>query len=1156
MRRSPGSSPTPVRSLALLFVGTLAFAASLAPPAHAQSFTLGVRKAFNTGVPAWTIGSGDLNGDGRPDLVVTNLAASGVAVLLSSGAADYTVLPVATADGGPQGAAIGDVTGDGKADLVVTNLYSSSVSVFAGNGAGALAARVDYPTGASPRSVTIADLDGDNRPDMVITEAGLGRVGVYRGNGAGGFLPYTAYSVGSQPYRSAVGDINHDGRLDIVTANYASSSMSVLLADGLGGFLPNTEFPVSAARSVSLGDMNGDGHLDAVVAGFGSIVVLYGNGLGGFPTSTSLSVDPNTTEATVGDVTGDGQPDIVASNGSSSQTLSVYAGNGAGGWAARQDLAIGAGVFACTVADLNRDGRLDLVAAGGATVYTLTAQMPNLVGLAPTAITVPGAPVKLIKQDLNGDGRADLVALHSGATNSVSVWIALAGGGYGTRTDFAAGTGGATDLALTDYTGDGKLDAVVARGDGLDMLLLAGTGTGSFGATQDMGLPGTRVAGATYLGGPALFSIYNAALFAWPAAFGSGGPCLVQGGSPGDARELVTLDGAGGLGLVMAVGSQNVVGLSNSVSLIKSISNISYGIPYGSCQITYTSVSVGAGATGAVMRDLNADGLPDVAVASSFPAQVSVLLNNGAGGLAAPVNYSLPGNATRITCDDVNGDGVLDLATVGSASNHACVLLGEAGATFRLNTDVYAGTSPSSVVVADWNNDGRPDLLAGTTASSAISYLPLPSLGGNTLATSVSPISTTSWSLSASASLSPARVYPATYTGSVRFFDGVRLLGTAPLVVNGPPSALVGSASLQVPLTSGGLHSFWALYSGDSLNWGSASVMSTVKIVATGPTTIRSIQDVRPDQGGQVRLTFPASPYDVFGSPTPITQYEVYRWIKAVPAPAGANAPTTDRLRAGDLAAPMSVQLAGWDYVAAVPAHADSVYSVVVPTLADSNASGFHRAIFMVRAATASVAAYFDSPPDSGYSVDNIAPGVPTPFTAAVVAGSTYLHWGASGEPDFAYYRLYRGTASNFTPGPGNLLVAKADTGYVDTGATGYIYKLSAVDANGNESGWALLTPSGSVGVEDAPLAFALDPVAPNPAPAGALVVRFALADDAPARVRLFDVSGRVVSSHDASGAGRHAVDLAAGRPLAPGLYLIRLDQAGRSRTQRVVVTR
>ena len=114
----------------------------------------------------------------------------------------------------------------------------------------------------------------------------------------------------------------------------------------------------------------------------------------------------------------------------------------------------------------------------------------------------------------------------------------------------------------------------------------------------------------------------------------------------------------------------------------------------------------------------------------------------------------------------------------------------------------------------------------------------------------------------------------------------------------------------------------------------------------------------------------------------------------------------------------------------------------------------------MVETERLSTGEYWSSAPDSGYSVDNLPPVAPAPFTGNFSAGATHLHWGENREPDLAGYRLYRGSSAGFVPGPGNLIAAKPDTGYSDAGPAGNYYRLSAVDIHGNESGFALLTPA------------------------------------------------------------------------------------------------
>jgi hypothetical protein len=266
---------------------------------------------------------------------------------------------------------------------------------------------------------------------------------------------------------------------------------------------------------------------------------------------------------------------------------------------------------------------------------------------------------------------------------------------------------------------------------------------------------------------------------------------------------------------------------------------------------------------------------------------------------------------------------------------------------------------------------------------------------------------------------------------------------------------------------------------------------------------------------------------------------------------------------AGRVARLAGVQLSGWDAVATLGAYADSAYSVVVPTLADSNAGGPHYAVFFVRAATATPSLYFDSPPDSGYSLDNLAPETPAPFRGTFAAGATHLHWGPSAARDFSSFHLYRGRTVDFLPGPSNLIAATADTGYVDPVDSAFVYRLSAVDVNGNESGFALVIPAGVVPVPGGqlPTALWLGRAVPSPA-RGSARGEFGLPRAAGVSLDVVDVAGRVVRHlvQGTQGPGLHpyAWDLrdAGGRAVGAGIYFLRLEVEGAALTRRLVVVR
>jgi hypothetical protein len=197
---------------------------------------LGTKADITAGVgsgPTW-VAIADVNGDGKSDLVVTNSVANNVSVLLGNGAGAFaaaTGSPFATGTY-PACVAVGDVNGDGKSDLVVANANAGTVSVLLGNGDGTFQAQSTLATGTTPVSVAIRDVNGDGMPDLVVANLGSATVSVFLGNGAGGFGAKTDFATGSQPYSVAVADLNGDGRQDLVAASRGGNSVSVLLALG------------------------------------------------------------------------------------------------------------------------------------------------------------------------------------------------------------------------------------------------------------------------------------------------------------------------------------------------------------------------------------------------------------------------------------------------------------------------------------------------------------------------------------------------------------------------------------------------------------------------------------------------------------------------------------------------------------------------------------------------------------------------------------------------------------------------------------------------------------------------------------------------------------------------------------------------------------
>jgi hypothetical protein len=172
-----------------------------------------------TGAPNRSVAIGDVSGDGSPDLVAASPSAetNTVSVLrnMGSGTSYYPKVDYATGLY-PFSVAIGDVNGDGKLDLVTANLDAKSVSVLLNSGDGTF--QPNYATGVNPVSVTIVDLNGDGKRDVVTSNSGgTNSVSVLLGNGDAMLQGKADYGTGADPVSLAAGDLNGDGKPDLAT---------------------------------------------------------------------------------------------------------------------------------------------------------------------------------------------------------------------------------------------------------------------------------------------------------------------------------------------------------------------------------------------------------------------------------------------------------------------------------------------------------------------------------------------------------------------------------------------------------------------------------------------------------------------------------------------------------------------------------------------------------------------------------------------------------------------------------------------------------------------------------------------------------------------------------------------------------------------------
>ena len=335
----------------------------------------------------------------------------------------------------PTGVAVADFNGDGKPDLVVTNRGTNNVSVFLGNGDGTFQAAVNTPVGAQPTAVAVGDFNVDGKPDLAVANAMDGTISVLFGNGDGTFTAGATYTVGNNPISIAFGDFltGVPGAPCLAVVNEGDGTISVLLGKTDGSFfVANTYVSGNTPVWIAASDVNGDGILDLIVENNGdsTVSVFLGEGHGDFAlaTTSSTGLTPSLFpfgSVAVGDFNTDGKPDLVVANGAKlGAAVAVLLGNGDGTFTALGSYPNNGTPVSVAVADFNADTKLDLAVANlsGDTVSLL---LGNGDGTFQSAVNYPtnqvGA-VSVAAADLNGDSMPD-VAVPNQNSGTVSVLL-------------------------------------------------------------------------------------------------------------------------------------------------------------------------------------------------------------------------------------------------------------------------------------------------------------------------------------------------------------------------------------------------------------------------------------------------------------------------------------------------------------------------------------------------------------------------------------------------------------------------------------------------------------------------------------------------------------------------------------------------------------
>ena len=664
-------------------------------------------------------------------------------------------LPV---DGTAFDAAAGDLDGDGRAELVVTTEGPDGLAVFANGSSGP---PVVFPLGGtSPRGVALADVDGDGLLDAVTANAGSGDLTVLCGLPGAAFGPPTLVPVGAGAEVVAVGDVTGDGLLDLVAG---SVSGAAFVAPGTGGGRFDAAVPVAVGNALvgdlALAHVDGDDALDLVALAGTTVHVLLGDGLGGFAPSASFPGGAGIRRLAVADVTGDGNADVLLARCG----LGLARGQGDGTFAAPEVLvAEGCGFpipqrTAVLVDDWSADGVPDLVVSNtqGADVLLGEGLGGGAFAFQPLSELLPGnflvgSATELVAADLLGDGTTTVVAVNSFSTADVLLLRVSPGADPGVSLSTAGAS--AAFVAVGDLTGDGAPDVVTADqtvlstsgavrlhpNDGVGGLLPADQlFTGEMQAVlveriDDDALPDLLTMSFSTFDFTSRISVSYG-----DGAGGFAGGDTVPLGEFGAGPRLSDLD-ADGWPDIVVFGEDSLLSIladgtgqfGSPVPLGFEVDNLALGTLDGDVFPSLMSVTdgdvarragVGDGTFGAptsvalpqpglhlLLADLDADGREDLLVSQEDDG-VAVLLGLPAGGLAAPLVTPWP-RAGAMAVGHVDGDGHLDLL-VDALDPFVMFGDGRGGFDGVLGLSLSRDASRGTLHLADMDGDGLDEVV-------------------------------------------------------------------------------------------------------------------------------------------------------------------------------------------------------------------------------------------------------------------------------------------------------------------------------------------------------------------------------------------------------------------------------------------------------------
>ncbi|HEX3622441.1 MAG TPA: VCBS repeat-containing protein [Acidimicrobiales bacterium] len=703
--------------------------------------------------------AGDTNGDGRADLVVLHGSARSVGV--HAQAPDHTLDPerlygtASSSSGSPKALAVGDVNGDHRPDILIADVLhglvvllgqtaapstttsssilptTTSTTAPPGPGTPLFDAFQSFDVHGAPQSVVSGDFNGDGRTDLAIATVGHdpdndNKVFVFYQGTDGNLQRAVRFDTDIVPGADigllGAGDIDGDGHTDLVLRMRAG--IDVFMQRG-GTFADRRFVDLPTAQGMEVADMDQDGKADLVMAGTAAGITVYRSiGAGNFAPPVTATTQ-YTTELAVGDVTGDGRPDLVTTAWPvGPNSIEVFRQLPDGTFAAGVYTDAGGPPGTIAIGDFNGDGRMDVAVSHyidtGITILQIRIldQRPDGTLTSAGDISAYNAG-PLRAADIDGDGRTDLVALYGG---HAGILLQQGDGKLAPEQSYAMPSENdypSAGLVVADFTGDGRPDVAGANvTQGLDVLRNVGPGGASTGTYHSLSPARTLDTrdGTGGVAGP----IGPGATIAVAIAGRGGVPAT--GVSAVAVNVTATQPSTGGFLTVFPSGTARPLASNLNVGPGQTVPNLVLAKVGADGKV---SVYNNAGTTHVIFDVVGWYGDATAPVGGRYhsldPARV-LDTRNGTGGVTGPVGNAATVSAAVVGRGGVPATGVSAVAlnvtvTQPSAGGYLTVFPSGTTPPLASNLNFVAGQTVPNLVMAKVGPDGKVSIYnnVGTT---------------------------------------------------------------------------------------------------------------------------------------------------------------------------------------------------------------------------------------------------------------------------------------------------------------------------------------------------------------------------------------------------------------------------------------------------------